>query len=76
MDKQDIIHEKYFHVDNGGFFFRVDKYGTTEIEFGFFGYSRTTIAMHSSKDFGVEEIAQFFNKAAVKLEEARGKEEE
>lgn len=66
MDKSEIIHEKYFHIDNGGFHFKVDWLGNIEIDFGFHGYSTTTIFMAPNKDFNVKALADFFAEANFK----------
>ena len=66
MNKSEITSEQYFHIDNGGFFVRVDKFGSIEIEFGFHGYSNTTIYMTVQKGFGPEELGNFLLKAALK----------
>lgn len=65
----EIIHKKYWHIDNGGFTFSVDKYGSLEIEFGFFGYATTKIILTPllGKDsFNIDSLSEFFNEAKLK----------
>jgi hypothetical protein len=68
-----LVSDKYFNIDNGGFSVRVDEYGGIEIEFGFFGYSNTTIYMTANhadnKSFGPRELGDFLIAAANKIEE-------
>jgi predicted transcriptional regulator of viral defense system len=59
-----IIHEKYFHVDNGGFKFKVDEYGYIHIDFGFFGYSNTNILITG---VDLKDLAKFFKDASDKM---------
>jgi len=65
--KNEIIHTKYYHVDNGGFTFSVDRYGSVIINFGFFGYSDTQVCLSSNKEFSVDALADFFVEARFKL---------
>lgn len=70
MNKQDIIHTKYFHIDNGGFTFSVGKDGTIEIDFGFYGYANTVVTLPASNwktEFNSKVLAEFFTEANFKL---------
>lgn len=70
MTKEEITSERYYHVDNGGFTVRVDKFNNIEIEFGFFGYSSTTVFLSYNRShngpFGPKELGEFLIEAAIK----------
>lgn len=68
-DNNDKIHSKYWHIDNGGFDFSVDGYGSVKLSFGFHGYSDTTVFLTANKDFSVEALAAFFTEASFKLKQ-------
>lgn len=41
----DEIVSKYQHIDNGGYFVTIDKFGTVYIEFSFYGYATTKLSL-------------------------------
>lgn len=70
-----VINEKYFHIDNGGFKFKVDEHGCLTIGFGFFGYSHTEVMLTEGDGFDVKKLADFLHSSATLLEQHRKTEE-
>ena len=75
IQSDDMVSAKYFHVDNGGHTFKVDKHGNLEITNGHFGYSQVTLFLTSQvageENSFLRELATFLLKCDALVDDKR-----